>query len=159
MKQILKHSALGLACLYMLSACDNKAAENTANSITNTNNNPATNTANNTTSNANTPEQVSVDFYKALSNLDFGKTRALSTQKTHELLSFIEAMAGQMPEEDRKKAKAAADLVKSAKCNTSGNTATCQVCCKDDGTEDTVQLEQVNGQWKVALNKEDMQMQ
>ena len=164
MKKILTHSALGLACLFMLSACGNKAAENTANSTTNTtantttntNDNSTINTTNNTPINTNTPEHVALDFYKALCNLDFAKSRALSTQKAHELLSLIEVMAGQMSEEDMKKGKEASELIQSTKCNTSGNTATCQICCKDDGTEDTVKLEQVNGQWKVALSKEDM---
>jgi len=103
-----------------------------------------------------TPEEVAVVFSKATLNLDFDKAAYYCEESTAKIMEMVKAMAQAMPEDKKLEGQEKAKLVQAATCSITGNVATCQVCCDENGVNSpepiTLRL-QNNGKWRVFFDK------
>jgi hypothetical protein len=104
------------------------------------------------------PETVALEYYKALSLLDFQTAKSISTPEAQQMLSLLESLMTDISEEDKKKAIAEAKpkvkKLKKATCQINGELATCTVCCMDDQDgQEPVLLKKVDGKWYIHLDK------
>ena len=132
MRNFVKNSSLALAAVLALSACGSKTT---------------------------TPEAVALEFQKSITNLDFAKAKSLGDENTGTAIDMISGMMASVSAEDLAKAKEdakkAVELVKTAKCTTTGDKATCTVCCDVEGKDgQPIELVQKDGKWIVSMKKE-----
>jgi hypothetical protein len=100
----------------------------------------------------NNPKPVAKNFLTALNHLDFKKAKEYSTEETGKLLDMMSGFARMIPDsskEREKKFEITGEII-------DGDKAT--VSYKEEGREDeqSIPLVKVNGQWKVAMSKDNM---
>jgi hypothetical protein len=112
------------------------------------------------------PKSVSLAFYKALANNDYEQAKKMGTSETIKVISLLQNLNDLLPEEEQLAAKeegaAQLKLLKKAICVTkeeaSGEIATCEVCCDEEGVSSTTPLilKKENNQWLVHMTKESL---
>ena len=97
-----------------------------------------------------TPEEVAIQFNEALLDGDVEAAQDLSTEETAKLMPLIIGFASSqtknMSDEDKKKRLEAMETME---CDAEGEKA----MCGPKGQRKTVELQKVDGDWKVHINK------
>ncbi len=100
----------------------------------------------------NSPKSVAENFLKAMNKLDFEGAKKYGTDDTNKMLDMLSGFAKMMPDSAKKenvKIEMTSEKVE-------GDKATCTY--KEEGKEgeQTINLVKVDGKWKVAMSKDDM---
>ncbi len=113
------------------------------------------------------PKSVTLAFYKALANNDYERAKQLGTSETIKVLSMLQNLHDLLPEEEQRAAKEEGALqlkyLKKATCllgeKGSEETATCQVCCDENGVSSTapLTLRKENRRWLIHITKETLE--
>lgn len=98
------------------------------------------------------PEASAIAFMEAVSSMDFEKAAEYATPETQEMLGFLGMMSAEMSEEELQEVTG----TKFTHVNTEMREGTAFVTLSADGQEQTLTLEEVDGTWLVALDKEDL---
>lgn len=100
------------------------------------------------------PEDVAIDFGKALLDGDVQAAQAASTEETAKLMPLIIGLAssqmGKMSDEEKKEALAELDTME---CDVEGDIAK----CGPKGKSKKFELKKVDGDWKVHIDKKGKQ--
>jgi hypothetical protein len=103
---------------------------------------------------AKTPEDVALEFAKAMDKGDFKGAKAFGTESTNKMLEMVEPMLASMG--DKIKEEMGKGKFEKATCEGTGDKKNCKVCCDDKGNEMDLVLVQKDGKWLVDMNKESM---
>lgn len=99
------------------------------------------------------PKAVAEDFLKALAQQDYDAAKKLGTAETGQLLSMIQGMAAMMPADQIEADKEDIRSLKMGDVEIDGDKAVVYYGTeKKDGEK--IDLEKVDGEWKVAMKKE-----
>ncbi|MCF6366392.1 MAG: DUF4878 domain-containing protein [Bacteroidales bacterium] len=99
------------------------------------------------------PADVAKDFLTALAEQDYDTAKDLGTEETGQLISMIEGMAAMIPAEEAEAGKEDIKTLKMGEVTEDGDKATVKYSTDKEG-EKTVDMEKVDGKWKVAMKKE-----
>jgi len=105
---------------------------------------------------ADDPGAVAKEFFVRLGQLNFNGAAELATEKSKSMILMMGSFLSSADEEQKKEMEeqkkfAAANPPKVVDTKIDGNTATVTLAIQDENQE--VQLEKVDGKWKVNFNK------
>lgn len=99
------------------------------------------------------PEAVAKDFLKALADQDYEKAKELGTERTGQMITFIESMAKMAKENGEEMKKTDMPEIEFDECKIDGDKAVCTYT--SEGKEEKIELIKVDGEWKVDMAKEN----
>jgi hypothetical protein len=99
----------------------------------------------------NSPKSVAENFLKAMNKMDFEGAKKYGTEDTNKMLDMLSGFAKMMPDSAKKEVKT--EIVSE---KVEGDKATYTYKEKDKEEEQTIHLVKVDGKWKVAMSKDDM---
>jgi len=109
------------------------------------------------------PEAVALAFMQRFTEFEFEKAKALTTEESKQMFSFLEMALSGSGEEEMKKAKEEskenAKNLKKATCKINNDEASCSFCCDTNNqpiVDSELKLKKVKGKWYVHMSKEDM---
>jgi hypothetical protein len=109
------------------------------------------------------PESVALAFMQRFTEFEFEKAKALTTEESKQMFSFLEMALSGSGEEEMKKAKEEAKEnaknLKKATCKINNDEASCSFCCDTNNqpiVDSELKLKKVKGKWYVHMSKEDM---
>jgi hypothetical protein len=100
----------------------------------------------------NSPKSVAENFLKAMNKMDFEGAKKYGTEDTNKMLDMLSGFAKMMPDSAKKedvKVEITSEKVEGDKA-----TYTYKEVGKDE--QQTINLVKVDGKWKVAMSKDDM---
>ncbi len=100
------------------------------------------------------PKAVAEDFVKALAVQDYETAKDLGTEETVQLLAMIEGMAAMIPAEEVEADKEDIKSLKMGDVEIDGDNAVVYYGT-DKKTGEKIDLVKVDGDWKVAMKKEE----
>ncbi len=100
----------------------------------------------------NSPKSVAENFLKAMNKMDFDGAKKYGTEDTGKMLDMLGGFAKMMPDSAKKDVKT---KITSEKIEGDKATYTYKEVGKDSG-EQTIHLVKVDGNWKVAMSKDDL---
>jgi hypothetical protein len=100
----------------------------------------------------NSPKSVAENFLKAMNKMDFDGAKKYGTEDTNKMLDMLGGFAKMMP--DSAKKEDVKTEITSEKVEGDKATYTYKEVGKDG--EQTIHLVKVDGKWKVAMSKDDM---
>ena len=99
------------------------------------------------------PADVAKDFLIALAEQDYDAAKDLGTEETGQLISMIEGMAAMIPMEEVEADKENIKSIKMGEVEIDGDNAVVYYGT-DKKSDEKIDLQKVDGKWKVAMKKE-----
>jgi hypothetical protein len=99
----------------------------------------------------NSPKSVAENFLKAMNKMDFDAAKKYGTEDTGKMLDMLSGFAKMMPDSAKKDVKTEITSEK-----VEGDKATYTYREEGKEGEQTIHLLKLDGKWKVAMSKDDM---
>ena len=99
----------------------------------------------------NSPKSVATHFLKAMYKSDFEEAKKYGTEETAKMLDMLSGFAKMMPDSAKKDVKT--EIVSE---KVEGDKATYTYKEEGKNEEQTIHLVKIDGKWKVAMSKDDM---
>ncbi len=99
------------------------------------------------------PADVAKDFLVALAEQDYDAAKDLGTEETVQLITMIEGMAAMIPMEEVEADKENIKSIKMGEVEIDGDNAVVYYGT-DKKSDEKIDLQKVDGKWKVAMKKE-----